>query len=419
MDAFDGGVIDLEKIGIVSISGFMNYASLFEDGFELRKVVPFAGVVSIRSDDPVVIAAALVNLEGHAATVHLLPHGVDWKEKNYETKTIRIGQSESAIINVGAVQQQGFLETKWVLYSSGTTGTPKAVSHSLQSLSRTVSKGKSAQTLVWGLLYDPNRMAGVQVILQAIGSRRNLIAPPRELSLKEKISFMSENEVSALSATPTLWRQILQISQVEDCSFQQITLGGEIADQKILTGLCNKFPEARIVHIFASTETGAAFTVTDCREGFPAEYLKNPQNEIEFAVRNDILFVRNSASSEAMADGFVSTGDVVEVAGDRVIFKGRASGAVNIGGVVVWPEEVEKIIRSHPDILDAHVAATPNPLVGNLLVASIVVVEHVNSEELRKSLRHWLRDRCPGVMVPAKIFIKDSLISSESGKIQR
>ena len=147
--------------------------------------------------------------------------------------------------------------------------------------------------------------------------------------------------------------------------------------------------------------------------------MKNPQNEIEFTVRNNILFVRNSASSEAMEDGFVSTGDVVEVVGDRVIFKGRASGAVNIGGVVVWPEEVERIIRSHPDILDAHVGATPNPLVGNLLVASIVVVEHVNSEELRKSLRHWLRERCPSVMVPAKISIKDSLISSESGKIQR
>ena len=64
-------------------------------------------------------------------------------------------------------------------------------------------------------------------------------------------------------------------------------------------------------------------------------------------------------------------------------------------------------------------AATPNPLVGNLLIASIVVVEDVNSDELRRSLRHWLRDRCPSVMVPAKILIKDSLISAESGKIQR
>lgn len=419
MDAKNGIDDDPAKLGILSISGFSDYSSLFKDGFELRKIVPFAAIVSIRSDDPAVIAAALMNLDGHAAVVHLLPHGVDWEDKNSETKILQIGKSDSGTINVSALHPGDFSETLWVLYSSGTTGAPKAVSHTLHSLSRTASKGRSAQTLTWGLLYDPNRMAGVQVILQAISSRCSLVAPIRGLALKEKILIMSQNHVSALSATPTLWRQILQITGIDKFSFRQITLGGEIADQKILTALCNKFPEARVVHIFASTETGTAFTVHDCQEGFPVEYLKSPPNGVELEIRSDLLFVRNSASSEALVDGYVSTGDVVEVVDNRVIFKGRASGVVNIGGVLVWPEEVEKILRSHPDIMDARVAATPNPLVGNLLIASIVVVEDVNSEELRRSLRHWLRDRCPSVMVPAKILIKDSLISPESGKIQR
>ena len=56
----------------------------------------------------------------------------------------------------------------------------------------------------------------------------------------------------------------------------------------------------------------------------------------------------------ADADGFVDTGDMVELRGDRYYFVGRAGGIINVGGLKVHPEEVEAVINRHPR--RAHVA---------------------------------------------------------------
>ncbi len=85
-----------------------------------------------------------------------------------------------------------------------------------------------------------------------------------------------ESGANAVSATPSLWRQILQLPVSAGWDLKQITLGGEIADQRVLDALTSAFPGARIVHVFASTETGAAFSVKDGREGFPVTYLTDP-----------------------------------------------------------------------------------------------------------------------------------------------
>ena len=55
----------------------------------------------------------------------------------------------------------------------------------------------------------------------------------------------------------------------------QATLGGEIVDDRILSAITALFPKARIVHIYASTEAGVGFSVSDNRSGFPLNYLKN------------------------------------------------------------------------------------------------------------------------------------------------
>ena len=50
------------------------------------------------------------------------------------------------------------------------------------------------------------------------------------------------------------------------------------------------------------------------------------------------------------ADGFVDSGDIVELRGDRYYFVGRRGGIINIGGLKVHPEEIEAVINRHPDV---------------------------------------------------------------------
>lgn len=392
----------------------LTHEALGADVLGLRAQLERSRVARLRTDDASIVAAAIVALDGWAREVHLLPAGADLDGPG---TLLQPGADGSSVIPAEPADSD--VPTQWVLYTSGTTGTPKPISHTLDSLSRTVVRDGTAASMVWGLLYDPNRMAGIQVILQSLLSGARLVAPPLADPLHERIAALVAGGVTAMSATPTLWRRILQLPGSTDLELEQITLGGEIADQTVLDALRHRYPEARIVHVFASTETGAAFSVRDGRAGFPLAYLSEPPRGIALEIRDDILHVHTPGASAAGADGFASTGDIVEIVDDRVFFRGRASGVVNIGGANVWPEEVENLLRSHPGVVDAVVSATPNALVGNLLVARVVAAPDAERAGLGKELRAFVRGNAPSTHVPATVKVVDELETSAAGKAVR
>jgi acyl-coenzyme A synthetase/AMP-(fatty) acid ligase len=402
-------------VGVAVVAGGRQatYEALGADALGLRVQLAHGGVARLRTDDAAIVAAAIVALEGWAREVHLLPAGADLDGPG---TLLQPGAGASSATTAESLDRD--VPTKWVLYTSGTTGTPKPISHSLDSLSRTVVRDGTA-SMVWGLLYDPNRMAGLQVILQSLLSGARLVAPPLADPLHERIEALAAGGVTALSATPTLWRRILQLPGSAELALEQITLGGEIADQPVLDALCHRFPDARIVHVFASTETGAAFSVRDGRAGFPVAYLSEAPRGIALEIRDGILHVHSPGASAAGADGFASTGDIVEIVDDRVCFRGRASGVVNVGGSNVWPEEVENLLRSHPAVVDAVVTATPNALAGNLLVARVVAAPDVERAGLGKQLRAFVRSNAPSTHVPATVKVVDELETSAAGKAVR
>lgn len=393
----------------------MTIDQLDADIYGLRGQVEQGGVASLHTDDATIVAAAIHVLDGWAGEVHLLPPALDVEVLPAGAIVLEPSRAGAAVAGDSSLAG----ETMWIVYTSGTTGAPKAIAHTAATLSRTVVRSERSASFVWGLLYDPNRMAGLQVLFQALRTSATVVAPSLHEPLSERIAELVDGGVTAISATPTLWRLVLQTPAARELELTQITLGGEIADQRILDGLASAFPSARIVHVFASTETGAAFSVTDGRAGFPAAYLEDAPRGIELQIRDDILHVHSPGVSASGPDGFASTGDIVEVVDDRVLFRGRASGVVNIGGANVWPEEVETLLRQHDDVLEALVTAKANALSGNVLMAQVVARDAVDGKALRKELRSWVRDRAPGTHVPAMIKVVDALDISTAGKVTR
>ena len=177
------------------------------------------------------------------------------------------------------------------------------------------------------MLYDHTRFAGLQVLLQSVISASILIDPIFEYPLEKKVNNFINHNCSHLSATPTLWRKILMTANSNKLYLLQATLGGEIADDKILSAVSKHFPKARIAHIFASTESGVGFSVVDKKAGFPKSYLKNPPLGVDIKIENNKLYVRNkevnnkyfgSKTAFASNDGWIDTGDSVEIKNDRV-----------------------------------------------------------------------------------------------------
>ena len=211
----------------------------------------------------------LIALDGFVDRLFLVPRSV-WNSAGYDELKSRFEPTlcirDQVISSDGESLTDSGLhnQTRWVLATSGTTGVPKLIEHTTESLTRSCKTDTTrGHEFTWGLIYDPFRFAGLQVLLQALSSGSKLIVCNSTESLSEQASILGANDATALSATLTYWRKLLMVKDLQLDSLRQITLGGEPADQSVLNALKHRFPKTRIAHIYASTEVGVGFSVTD------------------------------------------------------------------------------------------------------------------------------------------------------------
>ena len=319
------------------------------------------------------------------------------------------------------------LTTEWVVATSGTTGSPKLVKHDFNSLTNTVKKGNGTDNR-WGLLYGLHRFAGIQVFLQALTSANALVITEPEETLSEKIKLLTRNRVNCLSATPTLWRKILMLTESQDLKLSVITLGGEIVDSNILKALRQRFPLAKVRHIYATTEAGTCFSVSDGLSGFPESYLQGilPDVSLKISNLNTLLIKSKSKSSGYIGndlssdDGYIDTGDLIQIRNNRCYFNGRENGSINVGGNKVQPEYVESVLMEFPGVCFANVTAKESSIVGNLVQASIVIDVLIDGDkDFIIQLREYCKSRLEQFMIPMSIKIVDDIHLNDTGKLIR
>ncbi len=322
------------------------------------------------------------------------------------------------------------VETSWIMTTSGTTGVPKAVRHTLQGLSRTVRRAdpsRNATPAIWGLLYEPSRFAGMQVVLQAVLGGATLAVPSADDRIDARIDFLTAAGCTHLSATPTMWRSILMTQASRHLHLRQITLGGEIADEVVLKALGERFPQARLTHIYASTEAGVGFAVKDGKAGFPASYLTDPPSGVSIRIDGGELLLKPlqagmapPGGTQTDSNGHYRTGDRVEQVGDRVMFRGRDDFRANIGGAKVQLEDVERIVLDHPDVSFARAEAMRSSIAGNLLSLSVVAARpDLDPAELKRSVMRFCREHLPPEARPAHVRLLAEVPLEASGKTMR
>ncbi len=391
--------------------------------------------VALSTQDRLSFVLHLVALDGWVSRILLLPSSIS---KNDSSEILQragisdvLGGDEASSTpddgSAGADSGAG-IETRWVIATSGTTSVPKLIDHTLNTLTRSVSVSQGELSdLVWGTLYEFDRFAGLQVFLQALFSGATLVECSSR-AFVERCGELVREKVTALSATPSMWRKLIMQGDIKNCRLKQITLGGEIADGSILSALRSAYGDARIVHIYASTEAGVGFSVSDGLPGFPATWLQE-ERPVELRIGgNGNLLIRTQlmATCEAVeastdAEGFFDTGDIVRIEGDRVVFMGRSSGAINVGGLKVLPEEVECVIREVPGVDDVVVTAKESALVGQIVSATVVPSnqDRDSGVELKKAIRQHCASKLQKHKWPALVTFSEHLETSDAGKLRR
>ena len=315
----------------------------------------------------------------------------------------------------------------WVA-TTGTTGTPKFVEHSVKSILE-LMKPPIKSAVTWGLTYAYYKFAGLQVFLQALKGQAKIVGLEQRISSENTTrlaALFHESGVTHISTTPSLARQLLAAGFRSEF-VKVITLGGERAEQRTLTALRQTFPKAKLRHIYASTELGAVLTVADGLEGIPCSMLDG-NDRFEFDSQGQLL-VRPLAASPGryvdptqifLVNKLFATGDILKKYGDRYLFEGRSSSTVNVGGNKVLPEKIEAfLLNSFPDIQSVVVSGIPNPIMGEVLSATLGVRSGCEVEDLKKEIKARCKEELPSHERPVKYTFTDNLELNESGKTKR
>jgi len=160
------------------------------------------------------------------------------------------------------------------------------------------------------------------------------------------------------------------------------------------------------------------------------------RGDVEMKVEDGSLRIRSARiaigyigeESAALMDdeGFVDTGDIVELRGDRYYFLGRRSGVINVGGMKVHPEEVETVINRHPAIRMSLVRSKRSPITGSVVVADVVLKGSPDQSttssqiaDLKREILQLCHESLTAYKIPATIRIVPALDVAAAGKLAR
>lgn len=302
------------------------------------------------------------------------------------------------------------------IFTSGTTGQPKEVTHNVKTLIRAVRFGAEYSGQVWAYAYNPTHMAGLQVFFQALFNE-NLIVNVFNASRSEVYRLIEQYSITHISATPTFYRLLAPGERIYP-SVQRATLGGEKSDSHLYNFIRSIFPSAKINNIYASTEAGSLFAAKgDC-----FQIPDNLRNKVK-VIEGELLIHRTllGVSDNFHLDGeFYHSGDLIEwVNADKGLFrfKGRVNELINVGGYKVNPVEVETAINSLDGVRQSLVYGRTNSVLGNILCAEVQMEEGKTLTELE--IRLCLRDRLQDFKIPRIIKFVDSFTLTRTGKLKR
>ena len=307
-----------------------------------------------------------------------------------------------------------------LVLTTGTTGAPRGVRHDWDRIVQAARRVKPEPAARWLLAYGLHQFAGLQVLVHVFAAGATLVAPaPRRP--REGLAAMRVHAVDHASATPTYWRFLLAEMRSDRGpvpGLKQITLGGEAIPGPLLDDLREAFPAAEVSQIYAASEFGASSSIRDGRPGLPTGLLERGDDaDVALKVVDGELWVRSRigmlgyyGEEPVDAAGWRATGDLVELDGDRIRFRGRTSEIINVGGVKVHPLPIEERIAAVAGVDVARVYARPNAMTGSIVAVEVVVQQDVDTDRVDLAIREACAD-LPAAARPRSIRFVDVLVT--------
>jgi acyl-CoA synthetase (AMP-forming)/AMP-acid ligase II len=275
----------------------------------------------------------------------------------------------------------------------------------------------------------------------------------RQFEPGEWLRLAQEKQVNRAMLVPTMLKHLMEhpdFSEHDLSSLSVITYGAAPMPLEVIREAIARFPGARFINAFGQTETASTITMLPpddhVLDGSPEEIetklkrltsIGKPLDDVEVRIvdeggktvavgetgeivaRGSRMMAgywhEESATRDAMRDGWIYTGDLGYQDADGYIFlSGRAKDFIKRGGEMVSPEEVEMVLRSHPEVDDAAVIGVPDVEWGEEVRA---VVVGRSGEVTEKQIIEFCREKLAGFKRPRSVVFVDELPRNVMGKV--
>ena len=333
------------------------------------------------------------------------------------------------------------------LYTSGTTGKPKGVVLTFANLDM-FPEGmgtilKTSEDDVLGCLLPMSHITG-PILCNELVVRGSTLFIFDQLRPDKILSGIERQRVTYFHSVPPIFEAILHVPHKERfdlSSLRFIAMMGTSVPLPLLTTFKKTFPSVAVIQGYGLTETSPFISL------LPLEYAEKKIGSIGRAVpRADVKLVDDTgeevpgseigelivsgpmlmkcyhnnpeATQERIRDGWLYTGDLCRKDEDGFYYHlGRKDDMIIVGGLNVYPAEVEQVLQGHPLIQEVGVVGLPDKDRGEIIKAAVVVKS--GSDMTRKEIIAYCKERLATFKVPKIVELWDELPKSSTGKIVR
>lgn len=334
---------------------------------------------------------------------------------------------ERRVVTVDNVLLANFLTEKapgLILFSSGSTGRPKGILHNFNRVVEKFRKVRSPVVAIPFLMID--HFGGINTLL-AITSSLGTVITVAERSVSNICQAIAQHRVELLPATPSFLTLLLAskaYSNFDLSSLKRITYGTEVMPQSTLDRIKALFPNVDLLQTYGLSEVGVLRSQSRSDGSL---WVRIGGEGFQTKIINGILWIKSdyamvgylNAPSEFDEDGWFNTQDQVETDGEYFRILGRSTDLINVGGQKVYPAEVESVILELDNVLDVAVFGEPHTLLGQIVVARILLEHPETPESLKKRVRQACSQHLSSFKVPAKVVITTETLHSARQKKMR
>lgn len=387
-----------------------------------RAVAP-GEVVGLRADFTFDTVALFLTLVEHRTIVAMVPpEGAD------ERARIRAGELGSLFRfdaeggwtweRVGASSLNPLIElvraagsAGLVVFTSGSTGLPKAVLHDLERFLGKFDRAKKKLRTLAFLPFD--HIAGIDTLFYALASGSTLVLSGGR-DIRTVCRTVARHGVEVLPVSPTFLNLLCVSGEYVEhdlSSLKIVTFGSEPMTPAVLERTREILPDCRLVQKYGTSEFGSPRSRIRTDGSL---WLRLDGEGCEVRVREGLLWVKSesamlgylNAPDPSRRDGWICTGDEVVVDGNWMRILGRRSEIINVGGEKVHPAEVENAILEIEGVLEAHVRGESHPLTGSIVTATVRVSRgSEDAEKMASAIRRHCRSRLERHKVPVKVRV--------------